>query len=143
MNVKLHNIGNADTTNDINQGAKIFSHFKNDPDFRFYYCVVNFEFTGKNNTTITFTKEQPTIFYIPWVKNVYVNPKNGHLQAHYAKKHFSPRNVESFLDLLEKQLEKIGDRLKPVLEESKKNKESTDSVAKRIAWERIYNPRSV
>ena len=46
-------------------------------------------------------------------------------------------------NLLEKQLEKIGDRLKPVLEESKKNKESTDSVAKRIAWERIYNPRSV
>ena len=38
---------------------------------------------------------------------------------------------------LEKQLEKIGDRLKPVLEESKKNSESTDSVAKRLAWERI------
>jgi len=39
--------------------------------------------------------------------------------------------------LLEKQLEKIGDRLKLVLTESKKNNESTDSVAKRIAWERI------
>ena len=40
-------------------------------------------------------------------------------------------------NLLEKQLEKIGDRLKLVLAESKKNNESTDSVAKRIAWERI------
>ena len=40
-------------------------------------------------------------------------------------------------NLLEKQLEKIGDRLKSVLIESKKNNESTDSVAKRIAWERI------
>ena len=40
-------------------------------------------------------------------------------------------------NLLEKQLEKIGDRLKSVLIESKKNHESTDSVAKRIAWERI------
>ena len=39
--------------------------------------------------------------------------------------------------LLEKQLEKIGERLKLVLTESKKNNESTDSVAKRIAWERI------
>ena len=40
-------------------------------------------------------------------------------------------------NLLEKQLEKIGDRLKSVLIESKKNNESTDSVARRIAWERI------
>jgi len=40
-------------------------------------------------------------------------------------------------NLLEKHLEKIGDRLKHVLEESKKNSESTDLVARRIAWERI------
>ena len=40
-------------------------------------------------------------------------------------------------NLLEKQLEKIGDRLKLILTESKKNNESTDSVVKRIAWERI------
>jgi len=40
-------------------------------------------------------------------------------------------------NLLEKQLEKIGDRLKLVLTESKENNESTDSVAKRIAWKRI------
>ena len=40
-------------------------------------------------------------------------------------------------NLLEKHLEKIGDRLKLVLEESKKNNESTDLVAGRIAWERI------
>jgi len=40
-------------------------------------------------------------------------------------------------NLLEKHLKKIGDRLKLVLEESKKNKESTDLVARRIAWERI------
>ena len=40
-------------------------------------------------------------------------------------------------NLLEKQLEKISDRLRLVLEESKKNNESTDLVAKRIAWERI------
>ena len=38
---------------------------------------------------------------------------------------------------LEKQLEKIADRLKPVLQESMKNNESTDLVARRIAWERI------
>ena len=43
--------------------------------------------------------------------------------------------------LLENQLEKIGDRLLPVLKESKKNNESTDSVAKRIAWERINSSR--
>ncbi len=38
---------------------------------------------------------------------------------------------------LEKQLKKIGDRLKIVLEESRISNKSTDSVAKRIAWERI------
>ena len=40
-------------------------------------------------------------------------------------------------NLLEKQLEKIGNRLKFVLEESKKKNEPTDLIAKRIAWERI------
>ena len=45
-------------------------------------------------------------------------------------------------NLLEKQLEKIGDRLEFVLTESKKNNESTDSVAKRIAWERINGSKT-
>ena len=40
-------------------------------------------------------------------------------------------------NLLEKHLEKIPDRLKLVLQESKKNNESTDFVARRIAWNRI------
>ena len=40
-------------------------------------------------------------------------------------------------DLIEKELEKISDRLTIVLEESKKNDESTNSVAERIAWDRI------
>ena len=40
-------------------------------------------------------------------------------------------------NLLEKHLEKIADRLKPVLQESKKNNESTDLVARRMAWKRI------
>ena len=40
---------------------------------------------------------------------------------------------------MENQLKKIGERLKLVIEESKKNKESTDLVAKRIAWNRINN----
>lgn len=40
-------------------------------------------------------------------------------------------------NLLVDQLEKIGERLKPVLIQSKKNNESTDSVAQRIAWDRI------
>ncbi len=40
-------------------------------------------------------------------------------------------------NLLEQQLRKIADRLKPVLYESKKNNESTDLVARRIAWKRI------
>ena len=40
-------------------------------------------------------------------------------------------------NLLEKYLEKISDRLIPVLEESKKNGKSTDFVSRRIAWERI------
>ena len=44
-------------------------------------------------------------------------------------------------DTLEKELEKIGYRLKPVLEESEKNNESTDSVVKRIAWERIRSSK--
>ena len=38
---------------------------------------------------------------------------------------------------LSNQLDQISKRLKDVLLESKKNNESTDSVAKRIAWERI------
>ena len=38
---------------------------------------------------------------------------------------------------LEQQLKKIADRLKPVLQESKKNNESTDLVARRMAWKRI------
>ena len=40
-------------------------------------------------------------------------------------------------NLIEEQLKKIGDRLTSVLEESKKSGESTNLVAKRIAWERI------
>jgi len=40
-------------------------------------------------------------------------------------------------NLLEKQLEKIGNRLKFVLEESKKKNEPTNLIAERIAWERI------
>ena len=40
-------------------------------------------------------------------------------------------------NFLEKQLEKIGDRLIHVLEVSKKNKESTDLVARHMAFERI------
>ena len=40
-------------------------------------------------------------------------------------------------NLLEKQLKRIGDRLLPVLHESKKSGQSTDLVARRIAWERI------
>ena len=40
-------------------------------------------------------------------------------------------------NLLEQQLEKIADRLKPVLQESKKNNKSTDLVARRMAWKRI------
>ena len=40
-------------------------------------------------------------------------------------------------NLLEKHLKKIADRLKPVLVESKKNNESTDLVARRIALKRI------
>ena len=40
-------------------------------------------------------------------------------------------------NLLEKQLDKIGERLKLVLSESKKNNESTDIVARRIAFQRI------
>ena len=38
---------------------------------------------------------------------------------------------------LNKQLEKIGDRLRSVLNESRKNNESTDIVAERVAWRRI------
>ena len=45
--------------------------------------------------------------------------------------------INNAQNLLTKQLEKIGDRLLPVLEESKKSGESTDLVARRIAWERI------
>ena len=40
-------------------------------------------------------------------------------------------------NLIEEQLKKIGDRLTSVLEESKRSRESTNLVAKRIAWERI------
>ena len=39
--------------------------------------------------------------------------------------------------ILEKQLGEIGNRLKVVLEKSIKNNESTELVAKDIAWERI------
>jgi len=46
-------------------------------------------------------------------------------------------------NLLEKQLEKIGYRLKSVLTESKKNNESTDFVAKRTAWERINSSKVI
>ena len=39
--------------------------------------------------------------------------------------------------MIEKYLKKIADRLKPVLQESNKNNESTDLVARRMAWKRI------
>ena len=44
-------------------------------------------------------------------------------------------------NLIEKQLKKIGDRLKLVLVESKINKESTDLVARRIALDRINSSK--
>ena len=119
VNVKMHNIEKKEGKNDINQGSKIFAHFKTDPDFRFYYCVVNFEFTGEKGTVASLIPEKPTILYAPWVKDVYVNPKNGHLQATYAKKDYEPRNMKSFLDLLEKQLQKT-DVLKKQLEAAEK-----------------------
>ena len=40
-------------------------------------------------------------------------------------------------DSLEEQLDKISDRLMAVLAESKKNNESTDTVSRRIAWQRV------
>lgn len=45
--------------------------------------------------------------------------------------------IDKTENLIEKQLKKIGNRLTSVLEESKKSGESTDLVARRIAWERI------
>jgi len=51
--------------------------------------------------------------------------------------------IDQTESLLEKKLEKIGDRLKSVLVESKKNNKSTDSVAKSIAWERINSSRTI
>ena len=45
--------------------------------------------------------------------------------------------INKIENLLEEQLVKIGDRLLPVLQESKKSGQSTDVVARRIAWERI------
>ena len=45
--------------------------------------------------------------------------------------------INSSEDLLEIQLGKIAERLQPVLQESEKNNESTDLVARRIAWQRI------
>ena len=45
--------------------------------------------------------------------------------------------INKMENFLEKQLEKIGDRLKSVLEESKKNTLSTDLVTRRLALERI------
>ena len=45
--------------------------------------------------------------------------------------------------LLEKKLIEIGDRLTQVILESKKNKESTNLVSKRIACERINAIRAI
>ena len=45
--------------------------------------------------------------------------------------------INKIENLLEKQLVKIGDRLLPVLQESRKSGQPTDVVARRIAWERI------
>ena len=45
--------------------------------------------------------------------------------------------IDKTENLMEKQLKKIGDRLTSVLEESKRSRESTDLVARRMAWERI------
>ena len=46
-------------------------------------------------------------------------------------------HTDNWLDLLEKQLKRVGDRLLSVLEESNKSGQPTDFVARRIAWERI------
>ena len=51
--------------------------------------------------------------------------------------------VNKTQNLLEKQLSEISDRLELVLHESIKNKVSTDSVAKRIAMERINNSNNL
>ena len=45
--------------------------------------------------------------------------------------------INSTEDFLEQKLEKIADRLKAVLLESKKNNKSTDLVARSMAWKRI------
>lgn len=99
VNIKVTNIDNSHSRNDINKAYKIFKAFSENPDKRLYYVVIKLSF---NNTKIKFM-DNPIVFYIPWIHDVYVNPSNHHLQASY----YLPqtiRTVKQFVDEIEQQI---------------------------------------
>lgn len=94
VNVKVTQ--GSDNKNDLNQAVRLYELFKKQPHSRLFYVILKIKF--KNNF-IYFLDESPTVIFAPWIADIYVNPKNGHLQANY---YHSPkkRTTKEFVKIL-------------------------------------------
>ena len=88
------------TKNDINKAYKIYKRFTDNPDELLFYVVLKMNFTDNQ---VRFSNEKPTVFYVPHIKKIYVNPSNRHLQSDYYDEPVI-RTSKEFTDELIKQI---------------------------------------
>jgi hypothetical protein len=100
VNLKVTDVTKHNGRNDINKAYKLYQIFKTNPKTRLYYVILKISF---ENVIVHFANEPPIVFYVPWVKEVYVNPSNHHLQASYYGQ--TIRTTKEFVDLIDKELE--------------------------------------
>ncbi len=86
--------------NDINKAYKLFRIFQQNKNTLLYYVVFKIKF---ENTDVIFIDEQPIVFYVPWINEVYANPSNHHLQANYEEP-MKKRTVDEFLALVDEEI---------------------------------------
>ena len=88
------------TKNDINKAYKLYKLFVDKPDTLLFYVIMKMKFTSNQ---VELVNDPPTVFYIPYIKSIYVNPSNHHLQADY---YDTPvvRSVKEFTDEIIKQI---------------------------------------
>jgi len=87
--------------NDINKAYKLLKMFEYDEDTLLYYVIIKITF---ENTDVILVDGTPTVFYVPWIHEVYVNPSNHHLQANYELP-MKKRTVAEFIRLIDEEIE--------------------------------------
>ena len=95
VNVKIHNVGSAETKNDISAVEKLYMQYTANPDYNLIYACFGISF---ENIRISFDRDYLQIFS-PQFLPIYVNPRNDKIQAFY---HHEPviRTRAEFLEEL-------------------------------------------